>query len=108
MSCGEAIGDPIEVHQGDLLPIVEVAVTYQCNRQPFDFTGWTGITFTLEGPTTITGPATGDSNGVLTFVWGAGTTDVPGSYEGRFRGTSPDGKPRTFPTSGYIPVEIVA
>lgn len=107
MSCGSgAIGDPVEVRAGDLLPIVEIDVVYKCNRRPFDFTGWTDITFIMEGPTTITGAATGSSSGVLTFVWGAGTTDVPGSYEGRFRGTSPEGKRRTFPTRGYIPVEI--
>lgn len=104
MSCGSR--DAHEIGQGDQEPALEVEVKLECG-DAFDFTGWTDITFTMEGPTTITGPAGVDGN-VLSFAFGPGTTDVPGSYQGRFRGVSPTGKPRRFPTRGYIPVEVLA
>ncbi len=91
---------------GDLLPVFIADVADHGRR--FDFTGWTGLAFTLSGPVTITGSATGDSRGVLTYVWTAGQTATPGEYTAYFRGTSPapESKIRTFEVEGVFRIQL--
>lgn len=106
------------IHIGDLLPLLEVYVRTCCGQAlvflspttegtVFDFTGWTALTFSMSGPSDMSGAATADlTTGKLTFTWVAGNTAVPGFYEGRFKGTSPAGKQQTFPTKGAILIEV--
>lgn len=88
--------------QGDLLPVFVVDVR-DCN-EVFDFDGWT-LTFQMRGPVTRTGPAIGDDQGVITYVWVPGDTDVPGDYEVLFAGISPAGKPQTLVMEGVLRIE---
>lgn len=108
------------VRAGDLLPVLEVYVRVCHGRvlvflepssegDAFDFTGWTGLTFAMTGPADVTGSATPDiPTGKLTYTWLAGNTAVPGFYQGTFYGTSPTAKLQTFPTKGYVSIEIAA
>jgi hypothetical protein len=89
----------LEIPRGDLLPVY-VADARTCDGQ-FSFIGWT-LTFRMIGPVVVTGAATGDEHGVLTYAWVAGDTDLPGDYEPLFVGISPAGKPQTFRVSGII------
>lgn len=84
------------VYVGDLLPVLVLDVSEDGRR--FDFTGWTSLVVTVSGPVAITGSATGDAQGVLTYAWTTGQTATPGSYAVFVRGVSPspESKPRTF------------
>lgn len=97
-----------EILLGDLLPKLE-ATARNCDGSLFDFTGWTSLTFKLDGPLQIsgTGAVTANSRGLLTYTWATGETDWPGDYAGIFHGISPspESKPRTFPLTG--PVRII-
>jgi len=44
--------------------------------------------------------------GVVEYRWAEGDTDASGSYEAEFEVTYADGTVETFPSSGYIPVEV--
>lgn len=102
MTCADIGGHPVlELVAGDLLPAY-VADASDCDG-PFDFTGWT-LTFEMAGPVTVTGAATGDASGVLTYVWADGDTDIPGDYRPLFIGVSPapESKPRTFVVDGVV------
>jgi len=90
--------------QGDLLPEFVVDVS-DCGDL-FDFDGWT-LTFSIRGPVIRTGPATGDDQGVLTYQWVAGDTDVPGEYEAVFVGVSPGGRQQTFLVEGMLRIDPV-
>lgn len=102
MSCGGP-GRVFELWQGDLLPVYVVDVK-TCAGE-FDFTGWT-VVFRMRGPVQVSGPASGDSHGVLTYVWAAGDTSVAGDYEPLFVGTSPEGKQQTFHVAGTVRVSV--
>lgn len=79
---------------GDLLPALALEVSE--GGAPFDFTGWT-LTITVDGPVTVTGAATGDASGNITYAWTAGQTAMPGDYAVYVVGTSPaPAKQRTF------------
>lgn len=103
MSCDT---DQFVIRQGDLLPPF-VADSTDGAGQPFDFTGWS-LTFKMRGPVEVSGPAIGTANGVVSYGWVAGNTDVPGTYEAVIVGVSPppESKPRTFPTRGAVTVVI--
>lgn len=88
--------------QGDLLPVFVVDIR-DCDER-VDFTGWT-LTFQMRGPVMRTGAATGDDQGVVTYVWAPGDTDVPGEYGVLFVGISPAGKQQTFPVDAVLRVE---
>ena len=103
--------DPFVIRAGDELPVLRVRATYldaTGNPQPISFTGWSGLTFlaTAAGLPSITGPAMGDDNGVLSYQWNPADTDAAGTYEGKFTGLDPSGFQQTFPTKGFITIEI--
>lgn len=95
------------MHQGDLLPIVRA--------RAFDAGAFlnlpalfTSIAFRMvSGSTVITGPATGDANGNLTYTWQAGDTAVPGTYEACFIGTTAGGQVQTLPSSTHLTIVIL-
>lgn len=73
---------------------------------PTEFPG--GITFRMVlGSTVISGPATGDANGNLTYQWQPGDLDVPGIYKAYFIGTDAAGKTETMPDGHELEVPVV-
>lgn len=58
----------------------------------------------VQGPGTITDAV----GGVVTYVWGAGDTDVVGEYKGEVEITWDSGKVETVPNTGYFKVKIIA
>lgn len=101
MSCAGLPGPDFPLFVGDLLPTY-VADARTCDGV-FDFTGWT-LTFTMYGPVTVTGSATGDDQGVITHEWVDGETDVPGEYAVVIVGISPGGRQRTFVVGGTVTI----
>lgn len=99
------------IRSGDELPVLRGRATFRDASgaiKTFSFTGWTGLTFMASGAglPTITGPATGDAAGILSYQWQPGDTDTPGTYEGKFFGNDPSGFQQTFPTKGFVAIEI--
>ena len=99
------------IRQGSLLPVLPTTGTRAGGV--VDFTTFTGgLTFKMvchhrDGTTTtITGPATGDNAGNLSYVWQTGDTDVAGTYEAVFEGIDGAGKPETFPTKYNLVVVV--
>ena len=100
-SCSTNPGLAFPIFVGDLLPIYEADASSCAGA--FDFTGWT-LSFEMVGPVTVTGTATGNASGVLTHVWVAGDTSVPGDYQVIFHGISPAGARRTFVALGVVSI----
>lgn len=100
MSCCEPAPTVFTIQApGDLLPtwIADAAI----DGQAVNWTGWT-LELVLRGPVIVSRTAQGDENGTITYEWVAGDTDVPGDYEVLVVGSSPDGKPQTFPVRGIL------
>ncbi|HET9893218.1 MAG TPA: hypothetical protein VFQ42_22260 [Mycobacterium sp.] len=95
------------IRQGDLLPAL-TAVAFKLSGA-VDFTAYTGgITFRMvKGSTVITGTATGDALGNLTYQWQSGDTAIAGTYAATFHGVDGGGRPQTFPTDRNLTVVIV-
>lgn len=47
-----------------------------------------------------------DDDGIVAYEWGAGDTDTEGTYRAEFKVTFSDGLSQTYPSSGFIAVEI--
>lgn len=101
---------PFEIRQGDRLPVIEGLATFKDRHgkiRSFNFTNWTSLIFTMvRGATTVTGAATGNDAGLLSYQWADGDTALPGRYIGKFTGISPEGLLQTFPTKGYIQIDV--
>lgn len=94
MSCLSVRAPVLVWYVGDLLPALVLEVSE--DGAPFDFTGWT-LALTADGPVTVTGAATGDSLGNITYAWASGQSAMPGDYAVYVVGTSPvPAKQRTF------------
>lgn len=103
----------ITVKQGDTLPAVQgtcllpdgtaadltdaSAITFRMTPES------AGLTADLAGAATATDPAT---SGVVEYEWQPGDTDVPGLYLAEFHVEYLDGSSETFPSEGYISVEV--
>lgn len=108
-----AVADRVIVKQGDLLPTV-VGTCLDAAGAAADLTLASAVTFrmTPERPglapdisadaVVVADPA----GGVVEYVWQAGDTDVCGLYRAEFGVEYMDGSSETFPTDGYVPVEI--
>jgi len=101
------------VKQGDLFPDVETTVKDE-NGVVVDITGTSQITFSMRNsrnPSSVpingaAGVLVNGPQGQIAFRWGAGQTDVAGTYEGEFKLTPAAGDAFRVPTSGYITVII--
>jgi hypothetical protein len=100
-----------KIRQGSLLP----ALVTQGTRAGalVDFTTFTGgIVFKMvchhrDGTTTtVTGPATSDASGSLSYQWQPGNTDVAGTYSATFTGIDGGARPETFPTAYDLVVVV--
>ncbi len=92
--------------QGDRLPAIKAQAFTATNN--VDLTQFASITFRMVcGATVVTGPASGDANGNLTYNLGASDTAVPGTYSAYFIATDGTGKVETLPTGENLTVVIV-
>jgi hypothetical protein len=73
-----------------------------------DLTAFASIAFRMVGPDTITGAATGDALGNLSYAWASGDTDTVGEYDAVWVCTDGSGKTQTFPQGTNLTVTIVA
>jgi len=97
----------IQFRQNDRLPALEVrAFTASGN---VDLTAYASIAFRMvSGSTVVTGVATGDVNGLLTYAWGSGDLAVVGVYDAVFLATDGTGRVQTFPTGTNLKIEVIA
>lgn len=96
--------DP-NMRQGDRLPPVTASAFTAAGF--IDFTAFSSITFRMvSGSTVVTGTATGDAHGNLSYAWQAGDTNVPGTYEAVFIATDDSGKLQTFPTDTNLTIVV--
>lgn len=102
----------------DRLPVIQAALTQKDNLgqdQPIDLTTATGVKFVMRNkdtstvkvnsPAAIIGSA---SLGIVQYQWGAGDTDVVGSYQAEWEITWPGPKKQTVPTASYHTIDILA
>lgn len=73
-----------------------------------DLTAFASVAFRMVGPVTITGAATGDALGNLSYTWAAGNTATVGEYQAVWIATDGSGKTQTFPQGASLTVTIVA
>src|SRR5262245_12724747 len=95
------------VPQGTLLPVLKES--FADSAGVIDFTQFSSIAWTMkhnDGSPTVTGSATGDALGNVTYTWVAGDTATKGTYQGYFIGTTAGGKTQRFPTTGVVSVLV--
>jgi hypothetical protein len=73
-----------------------------------DLTVFSSIAFRMVGPVTVTGAATGDALGNLSYAWASGDTDDVGTYAAVWICTDGTGRTQTFPQGTSLTVVIVA
>lgn len=105
------------IKRNDLLPVLE-AILKDADDKPVDLTDATGVVFHMREEETETLKIDGidgtfDSNrttGKVSFAWrtnGNKDTDTSGIFLGEFEVTWTGGKIQTFPSQGYISIEII-
>ncbi len=105
------------IKRNDLLPVLE-AILKDADDNPVDLTDATGVVFHMREEETAglkieDGSASIDSNpqtGKVSYPWvsnGVKDTDTSGLFLGEFEVTWTGGKIQTFPSQGYISIQIV-
>ena len=105
------------IKRNDLLPVLETVLKNAAD-QPVDLTDATGVVFHMRQEETALlkiedGSAAIDANpqtGKVSYAWtsnGEKDTDTSGIFLGEFEVTWTGGKIQTFPSKGYISIEIV-
>ncbi len=105
------------IKRNDLLPVLE-AILKDANNEPVDLTDATGVVFHMreeEGEALKIDGVAGTfganrATGKVIYAWvsnGTKDTDTSGLFLGEFEVTWTGGKIQTFPSKGYITVEIV-
>jgi hypothetical protein len=97
------------IKQGDTSPALRVALKYD-DCKAVNTTDATVMFHMREyGGTTPVISAAGvvvSIGGIVEYRWAGGDTDALGSYEAEFEITYADGTVETFPSNGYIPVQV--
>ena len=105
------------IKRNDLLPALEV-VLRDADGDPVDLTSATGCVFHMRDEADEVLKITGGTcninadptTGKVTYVWGTKAltdTDTAGVYYGEFEVTWTGGKLQSFPSIGYVDIEIV-
>lgn len=102
------------IKQNDLLPILE-AILQDVNGNPVDLTPASSVVFHLREEDSASlkiedGVVEIDANpetGKITYSWVNTDTDTNGLFLGEFEVTWAGAKTQTFPSMGYVSVEIV-
>lgn len=104
------IGSTFYIKRGDRLPAISTQITDSLD-QPINLTG-SSVLFVMRGPWD-TSPAISSAativdaaQGKVRYDWTGTQTDVPGSFRGEFRVTFAGGSQQSFPTNGFIDIEI--
>lgn len=97
----------MKIRQHDTLPALQARAF--TDGAFVDLTQFATIVMRMvSGATVVTGSATGDALGNLSYAWQAGDTDVVGTYAVVFVGTTAGGRVQTFPTGTNLTIEVVA
>lgn len=102
----------MKIKQNDTKPL---EVTLTVNRKKINLTGST-VRFSMKpavvgaGPSVVRQLATivDALNGDVLYPWTSVDTSVAGIYRAEFEVTDTAGKVETYPTEGYLDIEIVA
>lgn len=97
------------IKQHDNYP--DLVLTLSDQNGPINLTSATGVKLILKfGTTSIIGAMTKTdaANGVVTYTWGEGSTDLAGTYRGEVEITWATGKIETVPNDAYFEVIIMA
>lgn len=99
------------VKEGDRKPFVEAEFRDETGAV-IDLTSASSITFVMRqywetDPVALVGTATGDANGIATFEWGNGDTDVPGFFLACWILDFGGGDSFRLPVDGYQRVSVV-
>lgn len=105
--------DRFIIKQGDLIPTIK-GTCLDAAGDAVDLDTASQITFRmtpirggLAPDIAADGGLVGDpADGLVEYAWESGDTDVPGLYRAEFGVEYIDGSSETFPTDGYIAVEI--
>ena len=101
------------IKQGDLFPLL-IAILRDLNKDPVDLTASIAVGFHMKEATAgvlkiddgacakNVDPTTGE----VTYTWASGDTDTAGSYLGEFEVLWPNSKTQTFPSKGYVTIDI--
>lgn len=102
------------INRGDRFPNLKLTLEKQNETtgkwEPVDLTEATIIklymvysTIEIEGTCTVPSPKT---LGIVEYEWASEDTEVAGGYRAQVEVTWTNGKPQTFPNSGYFPIDI--
>lgn len=102
------------IKRNDLLPVLE-AILKDADGQPVDLTDAVSCVFhmRLESDQSLTvedGVCSFDADrltGKVLYAWATNDTDAEGVYLGEFEVTWPASKLQSYPSIGYIDIEIV-
>jgi len=103
------------LHQGDRKPVLRVSITKESDSLPYDFTGYTGVTFSMTKRGSSTPTLDGATASIintasvpqLEYAWGSGDTDDFGIFDGLFNATDSTGKKVSFPNNTFVEVHIL-
>lgn len=101
------------IKRGDLYPEL-IVILRDVNKDPVDLTAAIAIGFHMKDALTDAliiedGACAKDADpttGEVTYTWLSGDTDTAGIYLGEFEVLWPNSKTQTFPSKGYVVLEI--
>lgn len=98
----------MRLKRGDLKPDITINCTSNGVAPNFTTATTVQVVCRREGAAAalFTRAATGDANGVVTYVWQAGDTDTVGRLLFEVIATWPGSKPQRFPANSYLPVDV--
>lgn len=100
---------------GDTGSPLVVQILNKSDYEPVDLTGASvdfrmfkindddTVTTLVDASATVETPET---EGTITYNWAAGDTDIAGNHKAQFEITFSGGRVETFPSSGYIEINI--
>lgn len=95
------------IKKNDRRPVLRVQLQRDDNSV-VDLTTATEVRLKVDAPLSINGVCDiiTASQGIVEYVWQAGDVDVEGQHKAEFEVTWPVGIPETFPSRGYLIVQV--